>query len=905
MTNRIRAIEILITFIVGLVPVLWYVPGQIIAKGDYFAYMPNSNMFSNDLSSWSRNNLGNPSPYPAYTFYGILWMIPHLANIDLGIWQIITILICVVGAAFSIFFLTRTLYPGTSLAPIVASIFYVFNFATLNFLLNVGMMWAYAFLPLMMALLIKAITQTSQRYRNIACFALTFSIVGSVASMNVAVNAIIVIALISISLYYLVFDQTTNKTQALKTLGVITVITILASCWWIIPILNYYILSSSTQLMSNVNVLSWSWTHSRASILNLLMLNGGWGWRPEYVPYFGIYTDNPIFNFLLLLPFILASTAIFFRDRRRINSYFILVGAIFIFLAKGLHEPLSNVNLFLYDFVPFMSMFREPISKFTLALIPFLAALVGFSTNKITKSLNHLLPNRRILSYIFAGCVTFMLITSAFPILTNPIETKTQEIPFSSYVKLPSYWNETANWVDSQEGEFKVLITPFDDYYQVPYSWGYFGSDTFIERLIQKPIVNPTSSYQVNPDSVALINQLRDAIKFNRTEEFNTIMSLLNVEYIIQRNDLDFNYIALNNRDMMDSAKMKLFLSSQANIVFVKAIGELDIYKYQGPKTYASLSGLETNQTYQLQITIETRNSTRFDFGSTEQLGQWKESTPAEQFGVPCNLTLDNNTLRFELLESSWGWKTLTSPHLTVRFTLRYTIQFGIKTRDAQGVHIKIFEYDDKMQLIRSQYALSIGDGSLDWQNVEISYEPSNESVKFIQFSIWSGHETSEPLPNIIWIRNVDIEGYQKALNLQSITEMLKAQTDDNSQILSFERVSPSKMIFRINASEAFTLVIDEAYDSSWKAHVNEKTYDSFSVFSVENGFAINDTGVVEVIVSYEPQEWFLWGCATSVGTIAVLLLIPLLNKVNRRLKREKKKVDASGSARALAVSIN
>lgn len=896
MTNRTKSIEAVVILLVGLVPLLWYVPGYIIAKGDYFAYLPNIRILSNDLSLWSRNNFGNPSPNPAYTLYGILWMIPHLANISIGVWQIITELICVIGAAFSSFFLTSTLYPRRNVASVTAAIFYVFNFSVLNFLLNVGMMWAFAFLPLMMALLVRAITRTSRKYRNMVCFVLVFTSVGSIASMNVANDAIIVVVLIAISLYYLAFERELNRTRALRTLIVIAVITFLASCWWIIPILNYYLLSSSTQLVSEVNVLSWSWTHSRASILNLLMLNGGWGWRPEYSPYYGIYADNTIFSLLLLVPILLASTAVLFRDRRRINSYFVLLILVFIFLAKGLHEPFSGMNLLLYDLVPYMSMFREPISKFTLALLPFQAVLVGFSTNAIAGKLAQYFPNRRILSHISVGFVILVLMISAFPLLTNPIETKTKEIPFSSYIRLPGYWIEAADWLDHQEGDFKVLITPFDDYYQIPYSWGYYGSDSFIERLIQKPIVNPTSSYAVNPHAVVLINQLRDAMKFNRTQEFDAIVSLLNVEYILQRNDLDFNYIASIGRDVLNPTEMRLFLSSQANITFVKTIGELDIYRLQGPKSYARLSTSSyENQTRELEITNKTISTTRFDFDSTEQLNEWRESTPADQFGAACNLTLDNKTLKFELLGSTWGWKTITSPQITVQYSASYTIEFGIKARNAQGVHVKFFEYDDERQMINSQYALSVGDGSFDWKEIQICYIPSDERVKSMQFSIWSGHETSEPLPNTIWIRDADIEGFQNVLNVQSIVDALREPEFSGSQILGFERTSPSRMIFRVNASEAFTLVICESYDSNWKASVKGKTYKSSPVLSVESGFAMNETGIVEIVVDYEPQEWFDLGCVTSIVTVAILMTFPIFSYAIKAIERRKKRAQVDG----------
>jgi len=74
----------------------------------------------------------------------------------------------------------------------------------------------------------------------------------------------------------------------------------------------------------------------------------------------------------------------------------------------------------------------------------------------------------------------------------------------------------TAVWFLVGLGELSLAQ---DDYYQVPYSWGYYGSDSFIERAISKPVIGPSHSYsyQVNPDIVALTNQLQDTIKYNKT----------------------------------------------------------------------------------------------------------------------------------------------------------------------------------------------------------------------------------------------------------------------------------------------------------------------------------------------------------------------------------------------------
>ena len=149
--------------LLGFIPFLWYVPGQIIGRGDYFVYSIDPMVLSNDFYIWSSNNLGNPSVYPAYSLLGIQWAFSQWLMIDTGLWQIISQVIYFLGASFSMYYLVKTIYPESNLGVIVACFVYVFNFSVLTILLNIGMMWTYAFLPLLIAIFIKVVISKNHR----------------------------------------------------------------------------------------------------------------------------------------------------------------------------------------------------------------------------------------------------------------------------------------------------------------------------------------------------------------------------------------------------------------------------------------------------------------------------------------------------------------------------------------------------------------------------------------------------------------------------------------------------------------------------------------------------------------------------------------------------------------------
>mgnify|MGYP000568946312 FL=1 len=63
-----------------------------------------------------------------------------------------------------------------------------------------------------------------------------------------------------------------------------------------------------------------------------------------------------------------------------------------------------------------------------------------------------------------------------------------------------------------------------------------------------------------------------------------------------------------------------------------------------------------------------------------------------------------------------------------------------------------------------------------------------------------------------------------------------------------------------------------EAYDPLWEARVYKdgrkiETVKSIPLYSVINGFWINETGNLEIIIRYTPQDWFEIGLTISAIT--------------------------------------
>lgn len=892
-----KKIEILLLFLMGLVPFLWLRQGYIIARGDYFPFWSNPQKTLNtDAHLWVLDNMGHAAPDSALMIYESFWLLLRSTGLSVGLIQILLHVLSFMGAGFSMYYLSRTVYPKLPQSHIISSIFYMFNFFVLQSRLNPGFVWTYTFLPLLMALLIKTLEvvppqDSRATNKRIIYFSIASTIILSFASINPS-NVIIIFFVLAIMLLYYLFMQRKQFRSILMKIMKLVAISIPINLWWVIPVLNTYSWSSSI-LNPEVSVTVWSWTQSRASFLNLFWLNGEWGWRPEYVPYLNSYS-NPILIILTFVPFLLAAAALLFKSSKsRFNSYIMLFILIFIFLAKGLHEPFSQLNLLFYTYIPGMAMFREPTTKFTMALMPFLALLIGYAVYYITNMGKH--KPSELTRAIVATFFILSFVIGAYPLVTNPIEAKTPQIPFSSYIKIPAYWNEATDWLNNQSGNYRILITPPDDFYAMPYTWGYYGTEQFLTRYIQKPmLVTYYHPYRADPNITATLEYLGKTIAYNRTAEFKALLDLLNIKYILQRNDIQYDF---DGRNIISPDEIRTFLAQQPYIRLTKEFEQLDIYEYMDPKPYISI----LNPAILQQETIRIENirilEHSWNFTDPADIQEWQSTTPPIQFGANQTLTLDKGTLKAELWNSTWGWKEIRSPLLPVQYGSACQIQADIKGENAEQVHVKIVELNASEKIVASAYAAFVNDGTFNWTHIMFNYEPTNRTTKYLQIQIWHGHETNKPLPNIVWIDNVKINGYATILNTTGLDLIFRSATQNQpAAILNFEKANPTKMTATINATQPFILAISEALDQSWAAHVNGKEIQPTSLYLGLKGFYINQTGLLDITIEYAPERWFFYGSMISLTTFLMITayLIIICAKTRNIPNKIKQKVTAT-----------
>lgn len=98
--------------------------------------------------------------------------------------------------------------------------------------------------------------------------------------------------------------------------------------------------------------------------------------------------------------------------------------------------------------------------------------------------------------------------------------------------------------------------------------------------------------------------------------------------------------------------------------------------------------------------------------------------------------------------------------------------------------------------------------------------------------------------------------------------------------ITNYTKINPTLYNTKINATKPFMISFAESYDPLWTAKVdriNGKTVNSevirpIPLYSVVNGFWINQTGDLDITIEYEPQRWFYIGAAISITALIICI---------------------------------
>jgi hypothetical protein len=132
--------------------------------------------------------------------------------------------------------------------------------------------------------------------------------------------------------------------------------------------------------------------------------------------------------------------------------------------------------------------------------------------------------------------------------------------------------------------------------------------------------------------------------------------------------------------------------------------------------------------------------------------------------------------------------------------------------------------------------------------------------------------------------------------NQHQTLESVFSQTErpNSGYISSYEKIDPTKYIVHISdAVRPFVLSLSEAFDPLWIGHVIDSrtqdgenlTIDSFPLYSITNGFYVNRTGTFDIVIEYQPQQWFTQAGVISLSTFIIAIVFLLSQKLRTKMK--------------------
>ncbi len=419
-----------------------------------------------------------------------------------------------------------------------AGIFYIFNpFVYSRFLFGQWhILLAYALMPFV----VKSIFEffNNLNFRNALKLSFWFVFIGFIN------NHSIVFAFLFFATAFLIYlwknrQQSKYFFQLFKYTGLIFLIFLILSSWWIYPFLNneYSQGHFIQEIISQKDFDAFKTTSDTnyGVLLNVAALYGFWGDRMnQYIPLKDAAPYWFILFLIILALVILGAINIFKKDKFIAAIFIIVVAVSFIFSVGVAYKPFTPIIEFLNRNIFFLRGFRDS-QKFSALLVLVYAYFGAYGINTILK--NSRIKEFKYLKIVLAG---FLI---GLPILYSPLMIW----GFGGQLYVSHYsqeWFEANEILNQDSDAFKVLFFPWHQY--MPFS--------FIENKI---IANPAPLFfdketiaGDNMEIVGIYTQNKRPIsqvvenvilgKIQGVNNFGEMMAAFDIKYIILAKEADW-----------------------------------------------------------------------------------------------------------------------------------------------------------------------------------------------------------------------------------------------------------------------------------------------------------------------------------------------------------------------------
>ena len=356
------------------------------------------------------------------------------------------------------------------------------------------------------------------------------------------------------------------------------------SLYWVVPSI---VQLDSVATGSLAGLDTWSFAEVRSTLGNAFWLNTMWAWAYSYyVSYAPAYSELPLSLLKMLLPVVAfgalaLSTATTSRRSNltsgahlRIAVVAATVALVLIFLSTGTRPPAGAVFSRIYQ-LPLGWLLREPGRFLMLAGLAYtlLVAIVvdtaagqgarvgmeqrevaalremqtwrrrrrmgAASIERARRWFSMMRGSRRVRALAVVAVISSVTLGVGFPLIVGAIVPDARGYFPSGHVQLPGYWDDMAQFVNKLPQPGGLVVLPPDDFYQMPYRWGYYGSDEFVPQMFSRRTLIPSpQGYFASSIARSAVQVASDNILGHNWEQAKRVLGILNTPLILVRGDV-------------------------------------------------------------------------------------------------------------------------------------------------------------------------------------------------------------------------------------------------------------------------------------------------------------------------------------------------------------------------------
>lgn len=521
--------------------ILWFQNGLIHGGGDEELLFVNTKKAVDVSSSvWLHKGTGEAVLYwlSRVSFVYIIYIFNHFFSVPNVFLQATTYFILLATGAASTYFLTRILInSGTFKIQIgfVAGLFYILNPYSMSQVWGRGeyaQLFSFALLPLSLLIFIYGIRKNSYFYVFI------FALISVFFSTSYGFVTFIVIQWFMFFVYA-ILEIILNR-KRLKTVFIFKYFLLsfllwcIVNCWWLLPL----VLSGPSIFGADLNnpgenlgtLLGVSSDFPFPIIIRLLQ-NFYFFSEHSYGPQYAILRFQ-LMSFIPVIFLLLGMVGSVIKRKNTGVIFFLSTFILGLIVCLGANPPLGGLFVWIFKHISFLQAFRNPYEKFGIVYMLGYSQLVGLGVVILFQFLTNI---RKKNNLFFPIIIIFCLIlvmwnTYLWPMWTGKIVSNPQN---KIGLTLPQYYIDLASWLQKNNGNYRVLMTPLWNGDGAFYLWNgtlYQGVDPMV--------------FLLEPDTISNIGNIpyyvtyaHNVLKYRGQLDLHPAIELLRVKYLIDRED--------------------------------------------------------------------------------------------------------------------------------------------------------------------------------------------------------------------------------------------------------------------------------------------------------------------------------------------------------------------------------